>query len=80
MFGEKVQEEIISVQNIGRDLLKFSITVPKTRYFNVREEYRCFSLPTGMTKKIPIELVKVPQDHSCLDSVSIKTESTSLFM
>lgn len=73
LYGNENQEEIINVQNIGKQPMKMLVTIPKTKYFRIAEEQRSFVLAAGMNKKISIELVQVPNDHSCLDFVQIQT-------
>lgn len=48
VFSGDSKEESLIVQNIGKSLLKFSISVPKTKNFGINEEERSFSLSAGM--------------------------------
>jgi hypothetical protein len=73
MYGKELQEAVIKIQNVGSSPVKLNITVPKTKYFRIREDQRNFTLSAGMPKKIVIELVKLPQDRSCLDFVLVQS-------
>ena len=73
LYGKEEREQTITIQNIGRNPSKLNITVPKTIYFHIQEEHRNFTLSAGMSKKIPITLIEIPPDNTCIDFVLIQT-------
>ena len=77
-YGSEEREQWLKIQNMGRDPIKLSITVPKTMYFMIKEKHRTLNLSAGMSKKVPVTLGNIPKDISCLDYVHIQGQSKSI--
>jgi hypothetical protein len=74
---EEKNAQTVTLQNIGKEMIRISLALPRTKYFQLNEDGRAFMLPAGMTRKVTIDLntnAKFTDDTYC-DQIVVQTES-----
>jgi|688.fasta_scaffold1440393_1 hypothetical protein len=67
-YGGDRAAQSINLQNIGKEMLRINLALPRTKYFQLCEEGRVFTLPAGMSRKVTVSLsptAKFTDDAYC---------------
>lgn len=75
-FGHNEKNaQTVTLQNIGKEMLRISLALPRTKYFHLAEDSRAFTLPAGITRKVTVDLNPTAKfmDEAYCDEIVVQT-------